>query len=151
MAASSFWWRRTAATAYPHAADGGRIPDFAFAEQAAAGLVTTAPDLARFVAAALSGPDGEPRDEGWSARPGCGWRSPPPPAPRAAGGLATAWGSCLLGSGWPTTRAPTGAGGPALALLPDRRAGMVVLANSDAGSAPVDAVVQQWVRRRTTP
>jgi hypothetical protein len=27
---------------------------------------------------------------------------------------------------------------------------MVVLANSDAGSAPVDAVVQQWVRRRTT-
>src|SRR5215211_5812917 len=38
-----------------------------------------------------------------------------------------------------------------LALLLDRRAGMVVLANSDAGSAPVDAVVQQWVRRRTTP
>jgi CubicO group peptidase (beta-lactamase class C family) len=64
MAASSFWWRRTAATAYPHAADGGRIPDFAFAEQAAAGLVTTAPDLAGFVAAALSGPDGEPPGRG---------------------------------------------------------------------------------------
>jgi hypothetical protein len=32
-----------------------------------------------------------------------------------------------------------------LALLPDRRAGIVVLANGDAGSAPIDAVVQQWL------
>jgi CubicO group peptidase (beta-lactamase class C family) len=28
MTASSFHWRRTAATACPHDADGGRIPDF---------------------------------------------------------------------------------------------------------------------------
>jgi hypothetical protein len=32
-----------------------------------------------------------------------------------------------------------------LALLPDRRMGIVVLANSDAGSAPINAVVQQWM------
>ena len=32
-----------------------------------------------------------------------------------------------------------------LALLPDRRAGIVVLANGDAGSRPIDAVVQQWL------
>jgi hypothetical protein len=32
-----------------------------------------------------------------------------------------------------------------LALLPDRRMGIVVLANSDAGSAPINAVVQQWI------
>jgi hypothetical protein len=30
-----------------------------------------------------------------------------------------------------------------LALLPDRRAGIVVLANGDSGSAPIDAVVQR--------
>jgi CubicO group peptidase (beta-lactamase class C family) len=64
MTASSFHWRRTAATACPHDADGGRIPDFVFTEQAAAGLVTTAPDLARFVAAALPGPEGEPPGRG---------------------------------------------------------------------------------------
>jgi CubicO group peptidase (beta-lactamase class C family) len=38
MTASSFQWRRTTATAYPHDAGGTAIPDFAFAEQAAAGL-----------------------------------------------------------------------------------------------------------------
>jgi CubicO group peptidase (beta-lactamase class C family) len=55
MTASSFGWRRTAATACPHDADGGRMPDFAFAEQAAAGLVTTAPDLAHLPATDLHG------------------------------------------------------------------------------------------------
>jgi hypothetical protein len=36
-----------------------------------------------------------------------------------------------------------------LALLPDRRAGIVVLANGDAGSRPIDAVVQQWLALAT--
>ena len=40
------------------------IPDFCFAEQAAAGLVTTASDLARFVAAALPGPEGKEDEVG---------------------------------------------------------------------------------------
>jgi len=60
MTASSFQWRRTAATASPHDADGARMPDFTFAERAAAGLVTTAADLARFLAATVPGPHGEP-------------------------------------------------------------------------------------------
>jgi CubicO group peptidase (beta-lactamase class C family) len=64
MTASSFRWSRTAETARGHDADGGPLPDFAFAEQAAAGLVTSAPDLARFVAAALPGPQGEPPGRG---------------------------------------------------------------------------------------
>ena len=38
-----------------------------------------------------------------------------------------------------------------LALLPDRRTGIVVLANSDAGSAPINAVVHEWVRLSTRP
>jgi CubicO group peptidase (beta-lactamase class C family) len=64
MTTSSFQWHRTAATACPHDAEGGRIPEFCFAEQAAAGLVTTAAELARFVAAALPGPEGEPPGRG---------------------------------------------------------------------------------------
>jgi Beta-lactamase len=32
-----------------------------------------------------------------------------------------------------------------LALPPDRRAGIAVLANGDDGNAPIDAVVQQWL------
>jgi len=151
MAASSFWWRRTAATAHPHAADGGRIPDFAFAEQAAAGLVTTAPDLARFVAAALSGPDGEPPGRG-VVRP-AGLRLALTAAPGTEGRWGLGYGLGFLPSGERLAYHEGANRGwrAGLALLPDRRAGMVVLANSDAGSAPVDAVVQQWVRRRTTP
>jgi hypothetical protein len=69
MTASSFRWSWTAETARTHDADGRPIPDFAFAERAAAGL----------------------------------------------------------------------------ALLPDRRAAIAVLANGDDGNAPIDAVVQQWL------
>jgi CubicO group peptidase (beta-lactamase class C family) len=64
LTASSFRWSRTEETARPQDAAGGPLPDFIFAEQAAAGLVTTAPDLARFVAAALAGPHGEPPGRG---------------------------------------------------------------------------------------
>jgi hypothetical protein len=38
-----------------------------------------------------------------------------------------------------------------LALLPDRRAGIGVLANSDAGGAPVNTVVQLWMMLSTKP
>jgi CubicO group peptidase (beta-lactamase class C family) len=64
LTTSSFQWHHTAATACPHDAEGGRIPEFCLAEQAAAGLVTTAAELARFVAAALPGPEGEPPGRG---------------------------------------------------------------------------------------
>jgi hypothetical protein len=95
-AGGSFRWCRTAAAACPHDAEGGRIPEFCFAEQAAAGLVTTAAELAYH----------EGANRGWRA---------------------------------------------GLALLPDRRAGIVVLANSDAGSAPINAMVQQWMMLSTKP
>jgi hypothetical protein len=36
-----------------------------------------------------------------------------------------------------------------LALLPDQKAGIVVLANGDGGSGPINAVVQRWVRLST--
>jgi hypothetical protein len=38
---------------------GNALPNYLFAEEAAAGLYVTAPDLAKFVAANMSGPAGE--------------------------------------------------------------------------------------------
>ena len=151
MTASSFHWRRTAATACPHDADGGCIPDFAFTEQAAAGLVTTAPDLARFVAAALPGPEGEPLGRGVLTPAGV--RLALTAAPGTEGRWGLGYGVGLLPSGERLAYHEGANRGwrAGLALLPARRAGIVVLANSDVGSAPINAVVQQWMMLSTTP
>ncbi|HEU4897905.1 MAG TPA: serine hydrolase domain-containing protein [Actinomycetota bacterium] len=149
MTASSFHWSRTAGTARPHDADGGQLPDFAFAEQAAAGLVTTAPDLARFAAAALAGPRGEP--------PGRGVLSPAmvrlalTAAPGTEGRWGLGYGLGYLPSGDRLAYHEGANRGwrAGLALLPDRRAGMVALANGDAGDGPINAAVQRWLALAT--
>jgi CubicO group peptidase (beta-lactamase class C family) len=145
MTASSFHWSRTAATARPHDAYGRQIGDVAFAEQAAAGLVTTAPDLARFLADALAGPRGEP--------PGRGVLSPvtvrlaltAAPATQGRWGLGYGLGLTCGGDLLAYHEGANRGWRAGLALLPDRRAEIALLANGDAGSAPIDAVVQQWL------
>jgi CubicO group peptidase (beta-lactamase class C family) len=61
MSHSSFEWRADLrpATAVGYSETGEPLPNYLFTEQAAAGLYTTAPDLARFVAAEMTGPKGE--------------------------------------------------------------------------------------------
>jgi CubicO group peptidase (beta-lactamase class C family) len=88
MTASSFQWSRTFETARPHDANGRAIPDFVFAEQAAAGLVTTAPDLARFLAAALASPRGEPGGRGVLSPAGVRLALTAAPATEGRGGSA---------------------------------------------------------------
>jgi len=149
MTASSFRWSRTFETARPHDAGGRPLPDFVFAEQAAAGLVTTAPDLARFLAAAVAGPRGEPPGRGVLSPAGVRLALTAAPATEGRWGLGyglelTPGGDLLAyhegaNRGW---RA-------GLALLPDRRSGIAVLANGDAGSGPIDVVVQQWLALAT--
>jgi CubicO group peptidase (beta-lactamase class C family) len=151
MSASGFLWRRTPATACPHDADGGRIPDFAFAEQAAAGLVTTAPDLARFVAAALPGPDGEPPGRGVVRPAGLRLALTAVPGTEGRWGLGYGLGRLPSGDRLAYHEGANRGWRAGLALLPDRGAGIVVLANSDAGSAPINAVVQHWVKLSTIP
>ena len=149
MTASSFGRWRAAATACPHDTDGGRIPNFVFAEQAAAGLVTTAPDLGRFLAAALPGPHGEP--------PGRGVLSPASvrllltPAPATEGRWGLGYGLGLLPGGDRLAYHEGANRGwrSGLALLPDQRAGIAVLTNGDGGSAPINAVVQRWLALAT--
>ena len=145
MTASSFRWSRTAATARPHDAGGGPVPDFVFAEQAAAGLVTTAPDLARFLAAALAGPRGEPPGRGVLSPAGVQVALTAAPATDGRWGLGYGLGLTPGGDLLAYHEGANRGWRAGLALLPDRRAGIALLANGDAGSAPIDAVVQQWL------
>jgi CubicO group peptidase (beta-lactamase class C family) len=149
MTASSFRWRRTSSTARPHDADGGRIPDFTFAEEAAAGLVTTASDLARFVAAALPGPDGEPPGRGVLSPAGV--RLALTAAPDTDGRWGLGYGLGLLPGGDRLAYHEGANHGwrAGLALLPDRHAGIALLANGHGGNAPIDAAVQRWVALAT--
>jgi CubicO group peptidase (beta-lactamase class C family) len=149
MTASSFRWRRTAATARPHDRRGAGGPDFTFAEQAAAGLVTTAPDLAQFVAAALPGPKGEPPGRG-VLRP-AGVELALSPAPGTDGRWGLGYGLGLLPGGdlFAYHEGANRGWRAGLALLPGRRAGIVVLANGDGGDDAIDAVVQRWVALAT--
>jgi CubicO group peptidase (beta-lactamase class C family) len=149
MTASSVGWWRTAATACPHDANGVRMPDFAFAEQAAAGLVTTAPDLARFLAAALPGPQGEPPGRGVVSPAGVRLMLTAAPATEGCWGLGYGLGRLASGD-WLAYHEGANRGWRAgLALLPDQKACIVVLANGDGGGGPINAVVQRWVRLST--
>jgi CubicO group peptidase (beta-lactamase class C family) len=66
MVHSSFEWRDDLrpATAVAYSENGTHLPNYLFTEQAAAGLYTTASDLARFVAAEMPGHNGEPAGRG---------------------------------------------------------------------------------------
>jgi len=151
MTASSFRWSRAAATAYPHDADGGPVSDFAFAEQAAAGLVTTAPDLARFLAAALAGPHGEPAGRGVLSPAGVRLALTAAPGTEGRWGLGYGLGFLPSGDRLAYHEGANRGWRAGVALLPDRRAGIAVLANGDAGSSPINAVVQHWTRLSTKP
>jgi CubicO group peptidase (beta-lactamase class C family) len=149
MTASSFQWSRTAATACPHDVDGHPIVDFAFAEQAATGLVTSAPDLARFLAAALAGPRGEPPGRGVLSPAGVRLALTAAPATDGHCGLGYGLGLTPSGDLLAYHEGANRGWRAGLALLPDRRAGTAALANGDDGSAPIDAVVQTWIALTT--
>jgi CubicO group peptidase (beta-lactamase class C family) len=151
MTASSFRWSRAAATAYPHDADGRPVSDFAFAEQAAAGLVTTAPDLARFLAAALAGPHAEPAGRGVLSPAGVRLALTAAPDTEGRWGLGYGLGFLPSGDRLAYHEGANRGWRAGVALLPDRRAGIAVLANGDAGSSPINAVVQHWTRLSTKP
>jgi CubicO group peptidase (beta-lactamase class C family) len=145
MAASGFRWSRTAGTARPHDADGRPVPDFAFAEQAAAGLITTAADLAAFVAATLAGPRGEPPGRGVLSPAGVRLALTAAPATDGRWGLGYGLGLTPGGDRLAYHEGANRGWRAGLALLPDRRAGIAVLANGDAGAGPMNAVVQRWL------
>ena len=147
MTHSTFAWqkdtRAQSATGYDVA--GRAVPRSALTEKAAGGLHTTANDLAVFVAAGMTGPDGEPAGRGVLTPDGVAalfarHRLPDgtttslgyevqtlPDGTHAAGhgGKNTGWRAEFL-------------------TLPDRREGIVVLTNSDRMDGILGLTEQAW-------
>jgi CubicO group peptidase (beta-lactamase class C family) len=146
MAHSSFEWTPTlqARLAEGHIAAGAPLPDYRYVAEAAAGLYTTAPDLAHWVAAGMAGPHGEPPGRGVltpasvaqlfspqaGTAPSYGLGVFTPAAPK---GLRFAWHPGF-NRGWRAY----------FAAVPERGDGVVVLTNSETGWALVEQVARVW-------
>jgi CubicO group peptidase (beta-lactamase class C family) len=124
---------------------GESYPDIRFAEQASGGLYTTVKDLAIFVAAAMPGPNGEP--------PGRGILRPETisrmmhAAPETGGAYGLGYETRNLGDGH-VMAAHNGrlAGWSSrIAVLPDKRTGLVIGCNGDAGFALLDEALCPWL------
>jgi CubicO group peptidase (beta-lactamase class C family) len=159
MTRSSFDWRDDLrpATAIGHSAQGWPFPNFLFTEKAAAGLYTTASDLARFVAAAMTGPQGQPAG-GAVLSPGtvATMLTPVVLADEVVAAEETRPPHQITrGLGYGIETAPDGTdavlhgganrGWRALFVThPERREGIVILTNSDRGFAFIDLVMDAW-------
>jgi CubicO group peptidase (beta-lactamase class C family) len=148
---SDFGWTESlrARSAQGHDEDGRPLPDFLFTARAAAGLYSTASDLAEWVAAGVEGPEGE--------RPGRDVLLPRSvtelhqPA-RGTGGVyglgheviemrngRRAVGHSGANRGWRAR----------FAFVPEQATGVVVLANGDGGTGITEEVVRLWLERTT--
>jgi CubicO group peptidase (beta-lactamase class C family) len=134
-----------ALTARGHDFTGLPTPVFRYAEQAAAGLYATAPDMARFVAALMPGPHGEPPGRGVVSAATITTMTTPGPATGGRYGLGfrlrTLGDDVRMVShdganhGWRAI----------IAAFPERGWGIAVLTNGDNGEAVIDAVIDQLV------
>ena len=145
MVHSSFEWRADLrpATAVAYNESEVPLPNYLFTEKAAAGLYTTAPDLARFVAAGMAGPNGEPAGRGVLTPDTLALMFTPviQLQEQEAQGLGhhistLPDGSRMIGHGG------ANAGWRAyFVAIPEQGLGVVVLTNSDNGMALIDNVV----------
>ena len=135
MTGSSFVQADLPGDAVAHDASGHAIPAYRYAELAAAGLRSTAPDMARFAAALMPGPRRVPA-EMLHAAPATGGR----------------WSLGLeldeLGDGTRVVEHEGVSRGwrSRLVAYPDRGWAIVVLTNGDGGEAVADAAVAQLAR-----
>jgi CubicO group peptidase (beta-lactamase class C family) len=134
-----------ALTASGHDHTGRPMPNLRYAEQAAAGLYATAPDIARFIAALMPGPHGEPPGRGVVSPATIRAMTTPAPATRGRYGLGLRLRT-LAGDVRMVSHDGANHGWRAIAAaFPDRRWGVAVLTNGDNGEAVIDAVMDQLV------
>ena len=145
------------ATAVGHDADGHAHPHYLFAELAAAGLYTTAPDLARFAAAAMPGPQGQAPGRGVLSADTVAEMLTPVAVPiesvaadvtRAPLQVTVGLGYAIDNEAFATTMVwhdgdNTG-WGAVFATLPERGEGIVILANASPASTFRDLVLDAW-------
>jgi len=146
MAHSGFAWTPSlqAGLAEGHVATGVPLPNYRYEAEAAAGLYTTAPDLARWVAAGMAGADGEPPGRGVLTPASVRQLFTPQAGTEPSYGLGVFTPQIPKGPRW-VWHAGFNRGWRAyFAALPDRGAGLVVLTNADTGWALVEAVARAW-------
>lgn len=156
MTQSTFEWtrRRQPDVATPYGVDGTVLPLYQFAAKAAGGLYTTAPDLGRFVAAAMADPSGRPRGRDVLGSATVGEMVAPAPnatvklGPLQVSGYGLGYsihpvllgrGGRIVGhdgsnQGWKT----------AFLTLPAQGEGIVILTNSETGKALEERVKCRW-------
>jgi len=133
-----------------HDEQGGALPLYRYAAPAAAGLFSTAGDLALFATAHLDGPRGEPPGRGLLAPRTIAMLGAPRVGTERADGLWAQYGLGYEVEVLPGGRLLTGHHGinpgwrALLAIEPARRRAMVALANSDAATPVLDAVLAGW-------
>jgi CubicO group peptidase (beta-lactamase class C family) len=143
MRRSSFEWAPEiqASTAAAYDQFGNRLPNFLYIEKAAAGLYTTAADLAEFVSAGMTGPNGEVAGRGVLTRETLLQMVSPAPATKGQYGLG--FDIQKLPGGLRMVYHPGSNRGWAgmIAELPERRQGLVLLMNGDGGDILATQVV----------
>lgn len=150
MARSSFEWTPAlqAVTATAYQEPGQPLPNYRFTALAAAGLYSTASDLARFVAAGMTGPNREPPGRGLlSPRDVESMFTPTVEMDASTGlGYGLGYGVRLLPG---EIRMVSHSGGnrgwrARFAALPDRGEGIVILTNSDTGDGLTNDLLRFW-------
>jgi CubicO group peptidase (beta-lactamase class C family) len=157
MSTSSFDWRADLrpATATGYDRQGQALPNYLFTEKAAAGLYTTAGELAMFGAAALPGSDGESAGRGVLSPSGVAALFTPTIAMPGNSLETYLSGMDAYGLGYFIETLPDGShwyshnGGnkgwrSLLVIAPKQRAVLVVLTNSDNGDVVSDEITALW-------
>ena len=148
MARSGFEWPPALQAATAYREPGQPLPNYRFTALAAAGLYSTASDLARFVAAGMAGPNREPPGRGLLSPRDVEWMFTPTVEMDTSTGLGygLGYGVRLLpgeirmvshsggNRGWRTR----------FAALPDRGEGIVILTNSDTGDGLTNDLLRFW-------
>jgi len=159
MTSSSFGMRADLrpATAVGHNADGQPYPPYVFTELAAAGLNSTAADLARFAAAAMTGPQGQPPGRGVLSAATTAQALTPVSLPdeSVAADVTRALHQVTVGLGYAIDNdafatpmvwhnGVNRGWGAVFVTLPERREGIVILANATSASTLHDLILDVW-------
>jgi hypothetical protein len=143
MTYSSFEWNpeTQSSTAAAYDQSGNRLPNFLYTEQAAAGLYTTAADLAQFVSAGMTGPKGKVAGRGVLTQETFLQMISPAPATNGRYGLG--FDIQELPGGLRMVYHPGSNRGWAgmIAELPEKRQGLVLLMNGNGGGILATQVV----------
>jgi CubicO group peptidase (beta-lactamase class C family) len=144
MTHSSFEWRADLqqATAAAYSETRVPLPNYLFTEQAAAGLYSTAPDMARFLAAEMPGPHGEPAGRGVLAPDTLALMFTPVIQHQ---GLGQGVSKLLDGSKLIEHGGANQGWNSVISANPEHGWGLVILTNSDNGWPLIQKGLPEWV------